>query len=136
MIYACTYHYDKKPLLGMEYKQIWRLDDDNRFRFYAASETIDESDKKTRSYDLILDKEIADEMRMLLTHIDQVDQKDYVEQWTLTLDEKEMTGPMSGGVFSEGIDVTKRLRELIPIENIWIFNSVDREDMGMGYCME
>lgn len=136
MIYACTYHYDKKPLLGMEYKQIWRLDDDNRFRFYAASETIDESDKKTRSYDLILDKEIADEMRMLLTHIDQVDQKDYVEQWTLTLDEKEMTGPMSGGVFSQGIDVTKRLRELIPIENIWIFNSVDREDMGMGYCME
>ena len=120
----------------MEYKQIWRLDDDNRFRFYAASETIDESDKKTRSYDLILDKEIADEMRMLLTHIDQVDQKDYVEQWTLTLDEKEMTGHMSGGVFSQGIDVTKRLRELIPIENIWIFNSVDREDMGMGYCME
>ena len=136
MIYACTYHYDKKPLLGMEYKQIWRLDDDNRFRFYAASETIDESDKKTRSYDLILDKEVADEMRMLLTHIDQVDQKDYVEKWTLILDEKEMTGPMSGGVFSQGIDVTKRLRELIPIENIWIFNSVDREDMGMGYCME
>lgn len=136
MIYACTYHYDKKPLLGMEYKQIWRLDDDNRFRFYAASETIDESDKKTRSYDLILDKKVADEMRMLLTHIDQVDQKDYVEKWTLILDEKEMTGPMSGGVFSQGIDVTKRLRELIPIENIWIFNSVDREDMGMDYCME
>lgn len=136
MIYACTYHYDKKPLLGVEYKQIWRLDDDNRFRFYAASETIDESDKKTRSYDLILDKEVADEMRMLLTHIDQVDQKDYVEKWTLILDEKEKTGPMTGGVFSQGIDITKRLRELIPIENIWIFNSVDREDMGMGYCME
>ena len=43
---------------------------------------------------------------------------------------------MSGGIYTNGVDVTKRLRELVPIDHFWVFNSVDRSDMGMMYCME
>ncbi len=136
MIYACTYCFYGKPLLGLEYKQIWKISDDNRFQFYSFSETKDGNDKVCRSYDFVLKEDVVKEIYELLLQIDQMDKKDFVEQWQLYIDEQEMTGPMSGGIYAKGINVTTCLRQLIPIENFWVFNSTDCENETMNYCME
>ncbi len=136
MIFVKTYHYFDKPLIGMEVQQDWNLDDSNTFQFVSYVENKNGEKIVKRSLHFTLEEEAANEIRALLLHIDQIEKKDFVKQWTLTINGKEQSGPMSGGVYAKGIDVTKRLRQLVPIKDFWAFNSVDRSDMGMMYCME
>lgn len=136
MIYVRSYHYFDHPFIGMEVQQNWSLDDSNIFRFVSYVENKNGEKIEKRSLRFILEEELANEIRELLLNIDQIEQKDFVKQWMLTINGKEQTGPMSGGIYTNGVDVTKRLRELVPIDHFWGFNSVDRSDMGMMYCME
>lgn len=136
MIYAHTYYFYGKPLCGLEYKQKWKLTEDNHFQFISYCETKKGRDKISRSYDLILEEDEVKEIYELLSNMEQIESKDFIEQWQCTIDEVKKTGSMSGNVYANGVDVTKRLRELIPIKNFWVFNSVDCEYEAMTYCME
>lgn len=127
-------YYAGIPMPGMEWKQVWEIEENGYFRFHTFGLEADQPIEK-RVFEMRLAPDVTEEIVSLLKQIDAYEQRSILTQWSLDVEGLTLSGSMNGCVFAHGIDVTERIRALIPIQNFWVFNSVDQSE-AMGYCVE
>ena len=140
------WNYDSKPLPGVEILQKLIIDHTGQGSFVSYISTKENNELKVkRNISFSIEPNQATFILNSLHDFFKENEPiklDYIKNWECTLidqDKNEVTysGAMVGKVNYDSIDLTEYIRTSTKIENCFVFNTMDRTDLGYGcYCAE
>ena len=140
------WNYDSTPEPGVEIRQEIHMEESGEYLFqsfvYDKKKNLELPKRKRKGQ--IPRESFTRLFRLLKQAVKEncFEHLSYIQPWKLTLmdsDETQIraTGSMSGKVYADSLDMTEYIRDLLQIENCFVFNNIDREDIGFGcYCAE
>ena len=140
------WNYDSKPLPGIEILQRLKINREGEGSFvsYVCNKDSNELEEKRNILFSIPSNQasfILDSLESFLIENETI-KMNYIKNWQCTLidhndNEYTYTGAMVGKIVVDSIDLTEYIRSVTKIENCFVFNTMDRTDLGYGcYCAE